>query len=533
MKFRRRNAPLILLLVPFASALSAAAQDNIQSTLTTKSTEARDAAKLDPNPSPLVDIAKGKYDVGTKDAPVDGKDGKPHAGPFVGSEKDPKKSKTTAEEVEKVIGKDDTSELVNPDGSKIPAVNDGVMNDPSRQLPKQGTTGTEGGVSEKDKARKAQEGQTGERIEKKPDSPKEAPPLPLSEETKKTKAEKAKAKELDDEDEDVDSLAGLEKPDNLPDKPNNLPHPLPGSAQKDHLDISKPESKTIPKYDAPEEENDGLIQPLHSFILSLTMILFSEIGDKTFLIAALMAMKHDRMLVFSAAFSALITMTILSAVLGHAVPTLIPKRFTNFLASGLFLVFGTRMLREGLAMSKDEGVAAEMQEVEMELEEKEHQARQQGRRRSSISPYALEMGLGRKNRKSRSGSRLPSPPRSPSSSPDRSLSPPRSTLKGAFQGLNNLFSLLLSPAWVQTFVMTFLGEWGDRSQIATIAMAAGQDYWWVTGGAVSGHAVCTGVAVIGGRAIAGRVSLRVVTLGGAGAFLVFGFIYLVEALYYG
>lgn len=84
-------------------------------------------------------------------------------------------------------------------------------------------------------------------------------------------------------------------------------------------------------------------------------------------------------------------------------------------------------------------------------------------------------------------------------------------MKGILGGLNNLLSLLLSPAWVQTFVMTFLGEWGDRSQIATIAMAAGQDYWWVTGGAVSGHAICTGVAVIGGRAIAGRVSLRVGT----------------------
>jgi len=56
--------------------------------------------------------------------------------------------------------------------------------------------------------------------------------------------------------------------------------------------------------------------------------------------------------------------------------------------------------------------------------------------------------------------------------------------------------------------MTFLGEWGDRSQIATIAMAAGQDYWWVTGGAISGHAVCTAAAVIGGRAVAGRVSMR-------------------------
>lgn len=244
------------------------------------------------------------------------------------------------------------------------------------------------------------------------------------------------------------------------------------------------------------------------------MILFSEVGDKTFLIAALMAMKHDRMLVFSAAFSALITMTILSAVLGHAVPTLIPKRFTNFLAAGLFLVFGGRLLREGLAMDPEEGVGAEMKEVEMELEEKEHLARQQDRRRSSISPYALEMGLGggrASTRKSRSGSRLPSPPRSPSSSPDRSLSPPRSALKGFVGGLNNLLSLLLSPAWVQTFVMTFLGEWGDRSQIATIAMAAGQDYWWVTGGAVSGHAVCTGVAVIGGRAIAGKVSMRVGT----------------------
>jgi putative Ca2+/H+ antiporter (TMEM165/GDT1 family) len=286
---------------------------------------------------------------------------------------------------------------------------------------------------------------------------------------------------------------------------------VPDSANKDHLDVTKPDTKTKPKPALGEDENEGLIQPLHSYLLSLTMILFSEIGDKTFLIAALMAMKHDRVLVFSAALSALVAMTILSAVLGHAVPTLLPKRFTNFLAAVLFLVFGAKMLREGLAMSSDEGVSAEMQEVEMELEEKEHLARQQGRRRSSVSPYALEMGLGRGARKSRSGSRLPSPPRSPSLSPDRSPSPARTTIKGAIAGLTNLLSLLLSPAWVQTFVMTFLGEWGDRSQIATIAMAAGQDYWWVTGGAVSGHAVCTGVAVIGGRAIAGRVSLRVGT----------------------
>lgn len=296
----------------------------------------------------------------------------------------------------------------------------------------------------------------------------------------------------------------MQKPEGLPEKPHDVPQPIPNSANKDHLEVAKPAKSTIGNSG---EEEETLIQPFHSFVLALTMILFSEIGDKTFLIAALMAMKYDRMLVFSAALSALLAMTVLSALFGHAVPTLLPKRFTNFAAAVLFLIFGVKMLKEGLAMSPSEGVAAEMQEVEMELEEKELQARQNRRRKSSISPYALEMGMGR-TRKSRSNSRLPSPPRSPSSSPERDELQGASVQK-LLAGFGNLFSLLLSPAWVQTFVMTFLGEWGDRSQIATIAMAAGQDYWWVTGGAISGHAVCTGVAVLGGRAIAGKVSLRV------------------------
>jgi putative Ca2+/H+ antiporter (TMEM165/GDT1 family) len=239
------------------------------------------------------------------------------------------------------------------------------------------------------------------------------------------------------------------------------------------------------------------------------MILVSEIGDKTFLIAALMAMRHDRALVFTAAFGALVVMTVLSAVLGHAVPTLIPERLTHFAAAILFLIFGAKMLREGLAMDPNEGVGEEMKEVEMELEEKEHDMARKNSKRSNsnaISPYALESGRGRR---SRSDSRLPAPPRSPSSSPSRSPSPNGTSIRGALDGLSNLFSLLLSPAWVQTFVMTFLGEWGDRSQIATIAMAAGNDYWWVTLGALVGHACCTGVAVVGGKAIAGKVSLRV------------------------
>jgi Ca2+/H+ antiporter, TMEM165/GDT1 family len=209
MKFRRRPSPLLLLLLPsLATVLVAAAQDGTKSTLS-KAAQPRDT-KIETNPSPIVDLnTKSKYDIGTKDAPVDGKDGKPHAGPFVGSEKDSKKSKdkpkVTSEDGELVLGKEEYADLKAPDGGKIPPVNDGVMDDPNRELPKQGTTGTEGGVSEKDKARKAKEGQTGEKLEKKPDSPKEAPPMPVSEQAK-LKNEKTKAKDADDDDEDIGGL---------------------------------------------------------------------------------------------------------------------------------------------------------------------------------------------------------------------------------------------------------------------------------------------------------------------------------------
>lgn len=209
MKFRRRPAPLLLLLLPsLATALSVPTQDNSQSTLS-KNSQPREP-RIEAPPSPAVDLnSKSRFDIGTKDAPVDGKDGKPHAGPFVGVEKETKKPATTlTAEEEPAPSKKDKIELVSANGEKIPQVNDGVMNDPTRQSPKQGTTGTEGGVSEKDKARKAQEGQTGVKLENKPDSPKEAPPLPHSEQTK-INTEKIKASD-DKDDEGGDGLAGLE-----------------------------------------------------------------------------------------------------------------------------------------------------------------------------------------------------------------------------------------------------------------------------------------------------------------------------------
>ncbi|KAJ5111075.1 hypothetical protein N7532_001610 [Penicillium argentinense] len=483
--------------------------------------------------------ASGNVAKGLQGSPVDRQDGKPHAGPWVetGAERDRKSSGTTikgSDEYEVVPSKLDmkipsSDHISTEDGKVIPHSNGGVMDDPHRAGPKEGTRGTEGGVSEKSKDYQY--------ADKLPGSPKEAPPLPHSEMQKLPSDGDSSSGGSGRTADDSSTRGKLEKPADLPNKPHDIPHPQPPSQMKeDPLAIehsstgSGSYAGSTSSYDKTTglpEESDGL----HSLVFAFTMIVVSEIGDKTFLVAALMAMRHPRLVVFSSAFSALIAMTVLSAVLGHAVPTLIPKSVTKFMAAILFLVFGAKMLKEGREMSPDEGVGEEMREVEQELEEKEQEQIRLGRRRSSVTPHNLEAGRAGGRPKSR-GNRMPSPPESISSSSSRGSSPnPQHRLNDFMAGVSNLFSLLLSPAWVQTFVMTFLGEWGDRSQIATIAMAAGQDYWWVTIGAITGHGLCTAAAVIGGRAIAGRVSMRVVTLGGAVAFLVFGIIYLIEGFF--
>lgn len=63
--------------------------------------------------------------------------------------------------------------------------------------------------------------------------------------------------------------------------------------------------------EGPQPVNTGFF---HGFVASFSVIIVSELGDKTFFIAAIMAMRHPRLTVFIGAISALALMTILSGI---------------------------------------------------------------------------------------------------------------------------------------------------------------------------------------------------------------------------
>ena len=108
------------------------------------------------------------------------------------------------------------------------------------------------------------------------------------------------------------------------------------------------------------------------FVATLSVIIVSELGDKTFFIAAIMAMANSRVTVFLAAISALIVMTLLSVFLGLTT-TVVPRSFTHYASIVLFLLFGLKMLWDARSMSGNEA-KEEYDEVQKTLTERTRKA---------------------------------------------------------------------------------------------------------------------------------------------------------------
>merc|ERR1719453_3028683 len=160
-------------------------------------------------------------------------------------------------------------------------------------------------------------------------------------------------------------------------------------------------------------------------------------------------------------------MTILSAFLGLVLPNLISQQTVTHCATVLYTFFGFRLMYIG-AKGEEENKDEEFEEVEQTLKDSASKAQKSYVRR--------------------------------------------------------MFSKFCTPIFLEALMLTFLAEWGDRSQIATITLAAHQNPIGVIIGACAGHTICTSLAVYGGEWLGKRISQRLAAFIGGGLFMLFALI---------
>lgn len=198
--------------------------------------------------------------------------------------------------------------------------------------------------------------------------------------------------------------------------------------------------------------------------VSLTVM--SELGDKTFLMAAILAMRNPAFTVFWGSWAAMVCMSVLSALMGAVLPALLPQRGAMLGTALLFFGFGCAMVWQSMHMRGDElrqEWAETQDEIRVDEEEHELDDLEQGQPHTDtypvIQPYPPKPA--------------PMPTVAPAAVVDAVRTAPRtSTFTFVKEGTRNLCGLCFSPAFSQAFLLSFLGEWGDRSQITTVALAA-------------------------------------------------------------
>lgn len=215
-----------------------------------------------------------------------------------------------------------------------------------------------------------------------------------------------------------------------------------------------------------------------AFLGTLFMIICSELGDKTFLITAILSMRCSRddvcgkgigrqkalgcrWHVFAGGFLALAIMTVIAAAGGRVLPLVLKQELRTIFMVSLLVIFGIKMLYEAVVYEESSEELDKLKE---------------------LSEVGAEP----------SGSRL-------------------FRIAGAF----------FSPVFIQAASLTLMAEWGDRSQLATFALAADKSASAVCLGAILGHGLCTALAVVGGNVLAKRISERLVLVLGGICFLSF------------
>lgn len=221
---------------------------------------------------------------------------------------------------------------------------------------------------------------------------------------------------------------------------------------------------------------EGTLDPVKAVIRAFSLTFVSEIGDKTFFIAAILAAggadgamkgQSQKLLTFIGAIAALAVMTFIAVALGqafHSVPDLAGGLPVDDYASVLaFGYFGVKLLTDANSMPDDGSVAAEERAEAQEAVQ---------------------------------GAMLPS----------------------------WLANLVLPPLVLEAFLLVFAAEVGDRSFIAATALSAQggpSSGVAVFVGSIAAHAIATLMAVALGEVISKHISEKIITYIGGLLFLIF------------
>ncbi|KAF8011332.1 hypothetical protein BT93_J1820 [Corymbia citriodora subsp. variegata] len=202
---------------------------------------------------------------------------------------------------------------------------------------------------------------------------------------------------------------------------------------------------------------------IQGFTKSLAMTMLSEVGGRTFCVASILAMQYPRKSVLLGCLVSVTVKTMISAMAGWAALNLLSEKWSHHVTAFLFFLLGLWSLWEGF--TKDDN---DNEELEVEK--------------------GWLMMICRRNRR---------------------------------LSLTSHWSFSRMAAW-QAFSLTFFRNWGDKSQLATIGLAADEDILGVVLGRIAALVLCTVAAVTGGESLASKISKRLVTLLGGFLFLVFG-----------
>lgn len=248
-----------------------------------------------------------------------------------------------------------------------------------------------------------------------------------------------------------------------------------------HKEIKNSEEKLIL---ANKNQKVKTYSDIAEFITATGTIFVSGIGDKSFFITAVMATKYSKLFVFISAVSSLTLMGYISVQMGLTLPNYVSSYWIDITAVIIFIVIGLKMIIDGSKMN-DKNEKDKLEEVSREIDKEI--LKDKDNESVTLTDYIIkDSNNDEKN--------------------------------------NTNSNMEAVKIFGQTFVLVFLSELGDKSQISTIYLSANSNPNIIFCAVVLAQILLTVIAIIGGKLIAERISEKTLNIIAGAMFLAFGVI---------